>query len=166
MLNHRLRTMLKISNFNIDYTIKSVRDRIAAAKLKIKKRRFLWAISILNEAIFEIKHICESHPKEYQNLLRKIYETIGDSYFALKKSDLAFDCYLAAYHLKNNLVLNKILFISQIYGQYLSSENAMLGFLLLLSSKNSFPGSRKDNEEFAKKIIDLTKNGCLVCIIN
>lgn len=144
--------------FNIDHEglIKSLKNGIASAKSKNKERHFVWAISLLDEYISMASEIRKSHPKKYAELISKIYETIGDSYFGIKKYDLSFSCYLSANHFKNPLAINKILYTAKIYGEHLNPDNAFLAFLLLLSSKNDFPGKRYENIEFSKKISNLT----------
>ena len=152
--------MQKIDLFNINHEdlIKSLKNGIASAKSKNKERHFVWAISLLDEYISMAKEIRKSHPKKYAELMSKMYETIGDSYFGIKKYDLSFSCYLSANQFKKPVAINKILYTAKIYGEHLKPDNAFLAFLLLLSSKNDFPGRRHDNIEFSKKISNLTSS--------
>ena len=146
--------------FNIDHesVIKSLRNGIASAKSKNNERNFVWAISVLDEYISMAREIRNSHPKKYSKLMSKIYETIGDSYFGIKKYDIAFGCYISSYQFKNSLAINKILYTAKIYGNHLIPDNSFLAFLFLLSNKNDFPGKRYNNLEFSKKISYLTSN--------
>lgn len=152
--------MQKMNLFNIDYqeVIKSMKNGIALAKLKNNERHFVWAISVIDEFIPMNREILKFHPKEYKKLMSKIYETLGDSYFGIKKYDLAFSCYLSAYQLKKSLVINKILYTTKINGHHLSADNTFLGFLFLLSTKNNFPGRQYKNVEFLNKISSLTSS--------
>lgn len=152
--------MQKINLFNIDHEglIKSLKDGVASAKSKNKERHFVWAISLLDEYFSMAADIRKSHPKKYSELIGKIYETLGDSYFGIKKYDLSFGCYLSAKHFKNSLALNKILYTAKNYGEHLNPDNAFLAFLFLLSSKNDFPGRQYNNIEFSKKISNLTSS--------
>jgi hypothetical protein len=89
--------MQKIDLFNINHEdlIKSLKNGIASAKSKNKERHFVWAISLLDEYISMAREIRKSHPKKYAELMSKMYETIGDSYFGIKKircKSLDFDC--------------------------------------------------------------------------
>jgi len=142
-------------NFEPLYIIKSVKNGIASAKLKNFERQFIWAISILDDYISLPNSIKKFHPKEYDNLVKNFYETLGDTYFALKKYDLAFNSYLISLKLKNKNILNKILFTTKFHSSNLSSKNLLLGVLLLMHSKNDVLGRDFSNVEFLKNINDL-----------
>jgi len=152
--------MKNINLFNTDYqgVIKSVKNVIASAKSKNNERHFVWAISVIDEYFPVDIRMLKFHPNDYKKLMSKIYETIGDSYFGIKKYDLAFSCYVASYQFKKTLVLNKILYTTKINGNHLSRDNAFLGFLFLLSANNNFPGRHYNNVEFLKKISLLTSS--------
>lgn len=150
--------MQKFDPCNGDYRgiINSIKNGIALAKLENTERHFASAISTLDKYISLAEEIRKSHPREYSDLLNRLYEIIGDSYFAIKKYDIAFSCYLAAYKMNNRKALNKVLYLAKIHGHHFSSDNALVGFLFLLSTNNEFPGKRRSNSEFSEKVINLT----------
>lgn len=142
-------------NFDPLYIIKSTKNGITSAKSKIFERQFTWAISILDDYIPLPTSIEKFHPKEFDNLIENLYETLGDTYFSLKKYDLAFNSYLISFKLKNKNILNKILFTAKFHSSNLSSNNLLLGVLLLLHAKNDFPGKDFSDTEFLKNISNL-----------
>lgn len=142
-------------NFEPLYIIESVKNKIASAKSKNFDRQFAWAISILDDCIFLPKSIRKFHPKEYDNLVKIFYETLGDTYFSLKKYDLAFNSYLISFNQKNKKILNKILFTTKFHSSNLSSNNLLLGTLFLIHSNNDFLGRDFSDAEFLKNINNL-----------
>ena len=139
-------------NFDPLYIIKSAKNGIASAKSKNFERQFTWAILILDDYISLPKSIKKFHPKESDNLIKNFYETLGDTYFSLKKYDFAFNSYLISFKLKNKNILNKILFTTKFHSSNLSSNNLLLGILLLLHTKNDFLGKDFSDIEFLKNI--------------
>jgi hypothetical protein len=132
--------------------IKIIKNSIVSAKSKNNQRYYIWAISVLNDCMASALYIQKTYPKEYENLTGRIYEIIGDSYFAIKKYDLAFNCYLASYKTRKRSVTGKILFTAKTYSHCLSSKNSELGFLFIISKDNSFPGKEYSNKEFTNNI--------------
>jgi hypothetical protein len=142
-------------NFDPLYIIKSVKNRIASAKSANFERNFARAISLLDDYILLPYTIKKFHPKEYDDLIKNFYETLGDTYFSLKNYDLAFNSYLISFNQKNKKILNKILFTTKFHSSNLSSNNLLLGILFLMHSKNDFPGKDFSDAEFLKNINNL-----------
>ena len=133
----------------------SINKSIAVAKLKNYERKYTWSISILDELIYMAHRAHKAHPGKYGLMLASLCETMGDSYFAKKKYELAFICYTCSYHLKNVTALKKLLFTAKLYGHDFGHECLIIGFLLIIHSRNNFLGNRFENPEFLIKIGDL-----------
>ena len=134
--------MQKINLFErreLDFNL--LKKTIAAGREKNRRRQFEWAIQIFDDILYVIKMADIQPGKKEKTITRMLLENLGDSYYAVKRYDAAFSCYLHSFIFGATSVVRKIFLLMDAHWRKLTQENMILGLLLLIVNKMTLPNS-------------------------
>lgn len=137
-------------------SLEFIESGLENARIKTEKHEYDSAIEIISQCIFTSEPLKHGRQGEYNKLLSKAYEILGDIYVATQYHDAALGCFVTGYALSNSTALRKALYISKVFYNKLSSDSLLLGFALGLSSEIDYPGKRHNTDHFLETVQSLS----------